>query len=79
MEVDMAYHKSLETKEFMAKLINQLIITVIPATCPFAKTFQVAGFTITIPPLCKLNPFYNQLMELRFNALSELASNQVTK
>lgn len=52
-------------------------MTVIPATCPFARTLTFAGFTINIPPLCKLNPFYNQLMQLRFNALNELASNQI--
>lgn len=59
--------------------LANLIVKLIPASCPFAKTFHFAGFTITIPPLCKLNPFYNQLMQLRFNALSELASNQITK
>jgi hypothetical protein len=59
----------------MTKLINQLIITVIPDTCPFARTLHIAGFTVTIPPLCKLNPFYEQLMQLKFNALNELASN----
>ena len=59
----------------MTKLINQLIITVIPDTYPFARTLHIAGFTVTIPPLCKLNPFYEQLMQLKFNALNELASN----
>lgn len=26
------------------------------------------GITVRIPPLCKLNPFYDQLMELQFHA-----------
>lgn len=63
----------------MSKLINQLIITVIPATCPFAKTIKFAGFSVTIPPLCKLNPFYNQLMQLRLNASNHLANLEIER
>jgi hypothetical protein len=50
----------------------KLICSIIPATCPFARTVKVGSVTITIPPLCKLNPFYYQLMELRFKALEVL-------
>lgn len=53
----------------MAKLVCQLI----PPSCPFAKNVTVFGRTIfEIPPLCKLNPVYEQLMNLRFKALSYL-------
>jgi Mo-dependent nitrogenase C-terminus len=47
----------------------------IPAQCPFARDIRVWGDRIqfNIPPLCKLNPFYDELMSLRFRALSYLA------
>lgn len=52
----------------------QLICRLIPAQCPFAKDIKVFGKTILhIPPLCKINPLYDQLMSLRFRALSYLA------
>ncbi|HEY9596949.1 MAG TPA: Mo-dependent nitrogenase C-terminal domain-containing protein [Cyanophyceae cyanobacterium] len=54
----------------LARFLCQLI----PAHCPFERTIKFFGHTLLyIPPLCKLNPFYNQLMALRFRALSFLA------
>lgn len=50
------------------------ICRLIPAQCPFARTIRVFGRTLLrIPPLCKLNPLYPELMALRFRALSYLA------
>ncbi len=50
------------------------ICNLIPAQCPFARTIKLFGRTIlTIPPLCKINPVYEELMILRFGALSYLA------
>lgn len=34
---------------------------------------MVWGRTYHIPPLCKLNPLYNEVMALRFRALSYLS------
>lgn len=46
----------------------------IPAQCPFARKIAIAGHTLlSIPPLCKINPLYEELMMLRFRALSYLA------
>lgn len=46
----------------------------IPAQCPFEREIQLFGRTLFhIPPLCKLNPFYEQLVFLRFRALCFLA------
>ena len=46
----------------------------IPAQCPFAKTIKIFGRTLfSIPPLCKLNPLYNELVALRFRAICYLA------
>jgi hypothetical protein len=46
----------------------------IPSQCPFERDVQLFGRTLFhIPPLCKLNPFYEQLVFLRFRALCFLA------
>ena len=46
----------------------------IPAQCPFARQIKLFGRTIIrIPPLCNLNPFYEELMALRFRAICYLA------
>ncbi len=46
----------------------------IPAYCPFAREVQMFGRTwIRIPPLCKLNPLYEEVVALRFRALCYLA------
>jgi hypothetical protein len=50
------------------------ICHLVPAYCPFERDVVVFGQTLFhIPPLCKLNPVYEDLMELRFRALSFLA------
>lgn len=46
----------------------------IPARCPFAREIKLLNRTIIcIPPLCKLNPFYDQVVALRFKSLTYLA------
>lgn len=50
------------------------ICKLIPAQCPFARKIKIFGRSlITIPPLCKINPVYDELMMLRFRAISYLA------
>lgn len=49
--------------------VATLICQLIPAACPFARTIHLFGQTLVIPPLCKINPFYDQFMGLRFRAL----------
>lgn len=47
---------------------------VIPAQCPFERNIKLFSYTVFhIPPLCKLNPLYEQVASLRFRALSYLA------
>lgn len=51
-----------------------LIARLIPARCPFERRITLGGRTVVhIPPLCKLNPVYDQLVGLRFRALCYLA------
>ncbi|BAY29115.1 Mo-dependent nitrogenase-like protein [Nostoc carneum NIES-2107] len=54
--------------------LARFICTMIPASCPFEREIKFCDRTLVhIPPLCKLNPFYEQFVELRFRALSYLA------
>jgi hypothetical protein len=46
----------------------------IPSQCPFERDFKLFGRTLFhIPPLCKLNPLYEEVSNLRFRALCYLA------
>lgn len=54
----------------------RFICKMIPACCPFEQDIQIFGQELHIPALCKLNPFYNQLVELRFRALSYLVDER---
>ncbi|MFB2918178.1 MULTISPECIES: Mo-dependent nitrogenase C-terminal domain-containing protein [Aerosakkonema] len=51
----------------------KLLYKVIPAQCPFERDIILFGHKVAhIPPLCKLNPLYDQLVGLRFRALCYL-------
>ena len=64
----------LENLEIREPQTAKRILNLIPGQCPFAREIQVFGKVIfRIPALCKLNPLYEQLMELRFRALCFLA------
>lgn len=66
--------KSIEIHNYtVARLVSQSI----PASCPFEREIKLFHRTIVcIPALCKLNPFYEQVIELRFKALTYLASER---
>ncbi|MEL6493965.1 MAG: Mo-dependent nitrogenase C-terminal domain-containing protein [Cyanobacteria bacterium J06623_7] len=50
------------------------IVRLIPAQCPLARDIKLFDrVVLSIPPLCKLNPLYEQLIGLRFRALCFLA------
>lgn len=51
-----------------------LICQLIPAQCPFERDIRITNrIHLKIPPLCKLNPLYEEVVGLRFRALSYLA------
>jgi hypothetical protein len=50
-----------------------LICRLIPCCCPFERDINFFGHTFHIPPLCKLNPLYNEFVGFRFRALSYLS------
>lgn len=54
--------------------LARFLCKMIPPQCPFERNITLFGRKIVhIPPLCKLNPLYDQLVGLRFRALSYLA------
>lgn len=64
----------LETIEIHDAELAHLVCKLIPARCPFEQHLKLLGRTIVhIPPLCKLNPFYEQVVSLRFKCLCYLA------
>ena len=54
--------------------LARFICKMVPPQCPFERDIKLFGHKIVhIPPLCKLNPLYEQLVGLRFRALCYLA------
>ena len=64
----------LESVDINSPAMARLLCRIIPSHCPFERKIQLFNRTIiAIPALCKLNPFYNQLVALRFKSLVYLA------
>lgn len=64
----------LDSLEIQNQKLALFLYKAIPAQCPFEREFKIAGRTfLRIPPLCKLNPFYDQVVGLRFRAMCYLA------
>ena len=64
----------LEAIEIHNPNLARFLCQIIPAQCPFERDIKLLERTVVhIPPLCKLNPFYEQLVSLRFRSLSYLA------
>ncbi|MEO0541910.1 MAG: Mo-dependent nitrogenase C-terminal domain-containing protein [Cyanobacteria bacterium P01_A01_bin.105] len=56
--------------------LARFVCKMIPSQCPFERDVKLFGKkVIHIPPMCKLNPLYEQLVGLRFRALSHLADD----
>ncbi len=56
--------------------VAHFLCRMIPPQCPFERDVALFGRKVVhIPPLCKLNPLYDQLVSLRFRALSYLADD----
>jgi Mo-dependent nitrogenase C-terminus len=48
----------------------RMLYKLIPGQCPFERDVVLFGRKLMhIPPLCKLNPFYDQLVGIRFRAM----------
>ncbi|MDX1976681.1 MAG: Mo-dependent nitrogenase C-terminal domain-containing protein [Pseudanabaenaceae cyanobacterium bins.68] len=54
--------------------LARILCRAIPAQCPFERDVVFFGHKILhIPPMCKINPIYDQLVGLRYRALCYLA------
>lgn len=63
----------LDSLEIQNRKLAKFIAKLIPAQCPFERDIMVFGRKIAhIPPMCKLNPLYDQFVSLRFRALCYL-------
>ncbi|NJL38397.1 MAG: nitrogenase [Leptolyngbyaceae cyanobacterium SM1_4_3] len=66
----------LDQTEFHNPKLAHLVCRMIPSQCPFERDVVLFGRTLLqIPPLCKLNPVYEQVVSLRFRALCYLADD----
>jgi hypothetical protein len=64
----------LDSIEVSQPQLAHRICRSIPSQCPFERDVKLFGYKLFhIPPLCKLNPVYEQVVALRFRALCYLA------
>lgn len=64
----------LDDLEVRDPRLARFVCKMVPSQCPFERDIKLFGHKIVhIPPMCKLNPLYEQLVGLRFRALSYLA------
>ncbi len=64
----------LNQLEIRHKSVAHLLCRLIPVQCPFKRDIYLLGRKIAkIPPLCQLNPLYEEVVALRFRALCYLA------
>lgn len=63
----------LDSVEIQSPKLAKFIAKLIPAQCPFERDIILFGRKIGhIPPMCKLNPLYDEFVSLRFRALCYL-------
>jgi tellurite resistance protein len=66
----------LDKLEIHDPRVARFLCKMIPSQCPFERDVKLFGRKIVhIPPMCKINPLYEQLVGLRFRALSYLADD----
>jgi hypothetical protein len=64
----------LNNMDVREKELAHRLCEMIPAQCPFERDVKLFGRSLFhIPPLCKLNPLYEEVSNLRFRALCYLA------
>lgn len=56
--------------------LARFVCKLVPSQCPFERDVTLFRRKVVhIPPMCKINPLYDQLVGLRFRALSYLADD----
>lgn len=68
------FRRWLDALEVNDPQVARRIARLVPAQCPFERNVVLFGRIIAhIPPMCKLNPLYDEVVGLRFRALCFLA------
>lgn len=66
--------KKLDQLQVRDAKFAHFVCKLIPPQCPFERDVKLFGKTLFhIPPMCKLNPLYEEVVGLRFRALCYLA------
>ncbi|TVQ09291.1 MAG: nitrogenase [Leptolyngbya sp. DLM2.Bin27] len=66
----------LDQLEVRDPRLARFVCRLIPSQCPFERDVVLFKKKLVhIPPMCKINPLYEQLVGLRFRALSYLADD----
>ena len=69
-----ALRRWIDRLEVRDPMLAHRLCRLIPAQCPFERDVKFAGIKLFhIPPLCKFNPVYEEVVGLRFRALCYLA------
>ncbi len=56
--------------------LARFVCKLVPSQCPFERDVTLfRNKVVHIPPMCKINPLYDQLVGLRFRALTYLADD----
>lgn len=64
----------LDSMEIRDRQFAHRLCQLIPSQCPFERDISLFGKKLFhIPPLCKLNPLYEEVVFLRFRAMCYLA------
>jgi Mo-dependent nitrogenase C-terminus len=72
-DIFQALRQRLDRVQVSSPKLAHRLCQLIPAQCPFERDITVFGRTFHIPPMCKLNPLYDEVVALRFRALCFLA------
>ncbi len=66
----------LDSMDIRDRRLARFFCKAIPAQCPFERDVRLFGRKIMhIPAMCQINPLYDQLVGLRFRAMSYLADD----
>ncbi|MBW4555722.1 MAG: Mo-dependent nitrogenase C-terminal domain-containing protein [Trichormus sp. ATA11-4-KO1] len=66
--------QKVESIQVRDRQLAHRLCKLIPAQCPFERDVKFFGKTLFhIPPMCKLNPLYEEVVGLRFRAMCFLA------
>lgn len=73
-DIFQALRQRLDRFQVSSPKLAHRLCQLIPAQCPFERDITVFSRKLFhIPPMCKLNPLYEEVVALRFRALCFLA------